>query len=76
MVTNNEFKFLGQFLNNNLRKINDFTIHDKIEWVFLAHYTPNFGGLSKSSIKSVKHHLKRALLNHNVAYEEFNILAK
>ena len=70
----NELKSVGHFLQANQNSIIDSTSHDNIRWVFIPPYTPNFGGLWEAAVKSAKHHLKRALVNHNVTFEEFNTL--
>lgn len=70
----NELRDLGKFLQTNQGYIIDSTSQDNIHWVFIPPYTPNFGGLWEAAVKSAKHHLKRALINHNVTFEEFNTL--
>lgn len=70
----NELKDLGHFLQTRQGSIIDSTSQDNIHWVFIPPYTPNFGGLWEAAVKSAKHHLKRALINHNVTFEEFNTL--
>lgn len=46
---------------------------DGTQWHFIPAYSPNFGGLWKAGVRSVKHHLKR-ILNKNLTYEELNTL--
>lgn len=67
----NEQKELGRFILKNQGYFVDVTTHDNINWHFIPPYTPNFGGLWESAVKSAKHHLKRIMLNHNVTLEEF-----
>lgn len=67
----NELKELGRFILKNHGYFVDVTSHDNINWHFIPPYTPNFGGLWESAVKSAKHHLKRVMLNHNVTLEEF-----
>ncbi|XP_050299187.1 uncharacterized protein LOC126738055 [Anthonomus grandis grandis] len=71
---NNELRDLGMFLHKNQNFIVNSTSNDNIKWVFIPPYSPNFGGLWESAVKSAKHHLKRTLVNRNVTFEELNTL--
>lgn len=42
---------------------------DSTKWHFIPPYSPNFGGLWESGVKSVKYHLKR-VLSTNLTFEE------
>lgn len=69
-----ELRDLGQFLHKHRDCIIDCTSDQKIQWVFIPPYSPNFGGLWEAAVKSSKHHIKRVLINNNATYEEFNTL--
>nr|XP_026491027.1 uncharacterized protein LOC113397089 [Vanessa tameamea] len=45
---------------------------DGINFHFNPAYTPHFGGLWESGIKSTKYHLQRVLGHCNLTYEELN----
>ncbi|XP_057667198.1 uncharacterized protein LOC130900523 [Diorhabda carinulata] len=68
--TNNLLKDLSKFLFNNQASIVNSTSQYNIQWKFIPPYTPNHGGLWEAAVKSCKFHLKRALINNNVTYEE------
>ncbi|XP_061728871.1 uncharacterized protein LOC133533829 [Cydia pomonella] len=46
---------------------------DGTQWHFVPVYSPNFGGLWESGVKSMKFHLKR-VLNSHLTFEEFSTL--
>ncbi|XP_022827330.1 uncharacterized protein LOC111357037 isoform X1 [Spodoptera litura] len=56
-------KLLSQDLNVN-------TIDPGIHFSFIPAYTPHFGGLWESAVKSTKHHLRRILGLTNLNFEE------
>ncbi|XP_072377915.1 uncharacterized protein [Diabrotica undecimpunctata] len=70
----NELKQFGQFLLKNNTYIHNYAIDHNINWHFIPPYAPNFGGLWEAAVKSMKHHLKRVLLDKKLIYEDFNSL--
>ncbi|XP_072377951.1 uncharacterized protein [Diabrotica undecimpunctata] len=70
----NELKQFGQFLLKNNTYIHNYAIDYNINWHFIPPYAPNFGGLWEAAVKSMKHHLKRVLLDKKLIYEDFNSL--
>lgn len=45
-----------------------------IQWHFIPPASPNFGGLWKSGVKTVKNHIKRVLQETPLTFEEFSTL--
>ncbi|XP_072378413.1 uncharacterized protein [Diabrotica undecimpunctata] len=70
----NELKQFGQFLLKNNTYIHNYAIDHNINWHFIPPYPPNFGGLWEAAVKSMKHYLKRVLLDKKLIYEDFNSL--
>lgn len=50
----------------------DYSANEGIEFKFIPSYSPIFGGLWESAVKSTKHHLKRVIGNSTLTYEQFN----
>ncbi|XP_072380678.1 uncharacterized protein [Diabrotica undecimpunctata] len=69
-----ELKQFGQFRLKNNTYIHNYAIDHNINWHFIPPYAPNFGGLWEAAVKSMKHHLKRVLLDKKLIYEDFNSL--
>ncbi|XP_072377717.1 uncharacterized protein [Diabrotica undecimpunctata] len=67
----NELNELYKFIQNNHITLIDYATSNNISWHFSPPYSPNFGGLWEAAVKSMKHHLKRTLLNSILTYEEF-----
>ncbi|XP_072380728.1 uncharacterized protein [Diabrotica undecimpunctata] len=67
----NELNELYKFIQNNHITLRDYATSNNISWHFSPPYSPNFGGLWEAAVKSMKHHLKRTLLNSILTYEEF-----
>ncbi|GFV24256.1 integrase catalytic domain-containing protein [Trichonephila clavipes] len=74
---NNELKKILQnlFIKEGKEKIENFMASEGIVWHFSLSLnppaTPHFGGLWEAGIKSLKSHLKRAIDNTILTYEEF-----
>ena len=47
---------------------------DGIDWRFISLRALHFGGLWEAGVRSFKHHLRRALGDHNLTHEEFSTL--
>ncbi|KAF2902728.1 hypothetical protein ILUMI_03458 [Ignelater luminosus] len=60
-----------EFLNQNTTKTDvlNYTAQEGIEWHFSPPYSPHFGGLWESNIKSLKIHLYKIIGNANLNYE-------
>lgn len=65
-------KELPVFLNQNSKQIIDFAANDGIKFHFIPPYSPHFGGLWESGIRSSKFILKRVVGNARLTYEEFS----
>ncbi|KAJ8710050.1 hypothetical protein PYW07_009416 [Mythimna separata] len=73
VFSDNGTTFVGAF--NELAKLlsqdlNFSAIDPGINFSFIPAYTPHFGGLWESAVKSVKHHLRRILGLTNLTFEE------
>lgn len=65
-------KELSAFLSSNKKQISEFAANDSIEFHFIPPYSPHFGGLWESGIRSCKHHLRRIVGNANLTFEEMS----
>lgn len=63
---------LSKFLKQNNEQIASSASVHNINFKFSPAYSPHFNGLAESSVKSVKHHLKRVLSEAHLDYEEMN----
>ncbi|XP_026742765.1 uncharacterized protein LOC113504589 isoform X2 [Trichoplusia ni] len=73
IFSDNGTTFVGAFneLANLLSQdLNFSTIDPGINFSFIPAYTPHFGGLWESAVKSTKHHLRRVLSLTNLTFEE------
>lgn len=73
IFSDNGTTFVGAFneLANLLSQDLDFSeIDPGINFSFIPAYTPHFGGLWESAVKSTKHHLRRILGLTNLTFEE------
>lgn len=69
-----ELSELYRFLVDSNAEIADKLTMFHTEWHFIPPYSPTFGGLWESNVKSVKYHLARVIGNVSLTYEEFNTL--
>lgn len=67
----NMLKELHDFLIKENNNIIDSCANECIAWHFIPPYSPHFGGLWESGVKSVKFHLLRVLKDSKLTYEEF-----
>ncbi|GFV40931.1 integrase catalytic domain-containing protein [Trichonephila clavipes] len=51
-----------------------YFVSENIDWKFIPPKSPHFGGLWEAGVKSVKHHLKRAIGNLHFTFEEFETI--
>lgn len=78
--SDNGTNFIGAFneIKSILKNIkNDSQFHEYLEtnqitWHFTPPYSPNFGGLWESSVKSAKFHMKRIIGNSHLTYESLS----
>lgn len=62
---------LNQMLKNCKGEFNQFLLKNQIKWSMIPARAPHFGGW-ESSVKLMKHHLKRVLGNVRLCFEDFN----
>lgn len=75
IFSDNGSNFIGAFNElANILKQNFSTnmVEQGIHFSFIPAYTPHFGGLWESAVKSVKHHLRRVLGLAHLTYEEMS----
>ena len=70
----NELNRLGLLLDSQSFQsaIENHASDNHMQWKFIPAYSPSFGGLWESNVKSVKSHLKRTYLGKTLTVEEFN----
>ncbi|GFT89729.1 integrase catalytic domain-containing protein [Trichonephila clavipes] len=51
-----------------------YFVSENIDWKFILPKSPHFRGLWEAGVKSVKHHLKRAIGNLHLSFEEFETM--
>ncbi|GFX31454.1 integrase catalytic domain-containing protein [Trichonephila clavipes] len=51
-----------------------YFVSENIDWKFIPPKSPHFGGLWEAGVKSVKHHLKRAIGNLHFTFEKFETI--
>ncbi|XP_063837242.1 uncharacterized protein LOC135086456 isoform X1 [Ostrinia nubilalis] len=61
---------ISKFLKSNCDDISSKSAEQSIQFRFSPAYSPHFNGLAESSVKAIKHHLKRVLSLANLTYEE------
>ena len=68
-----DLKELADFLENQKtqHEVSQFCSDQLIKWKFIPEHAPHFGGLWEAAIKSMKMHLRRAVSNHKLTFEEF-----
>lgn len=71
---NNELNSIYRMFKDDFESISDFVAGEKVEWNFIPPRSPHWGGLWESSVKLVKHHLRRVLGNTVLDYEHLNTL--
>ncbi|KAG7304901.1 hypothetical protein JYU34_010297 [Plutella xylostella] len=62
---------LNKVLRSSLKSTHEFS---EIKFIFTPPYSPTFGGIWESGIKSAKHHLKRIMGNASLTFEELSTL--
>lgn len=72
--TNTEIKEIVKFLTNSKDATTKFATKLGFTWKFIPSYSPHFGGLWESSVKSCKFHIKRVAGNTPLTFEEFDTL--
>lgn len=69
-----EIKEIVKFLTNSKDATTRFATKLGVTWKFIPSYSPHFGGLWESSVKSCKFHIKRVAGNTPLTFEEFDTL--
>lgn len=63
-------KELSVFLSDNSKQLINFATNEGIKLQFIPPYSPHFGGLWESGIRSCKYHLRRIVGNAKLTFEE------
>ena len=71
---NNELRAMLQRASEFYLKVASVLANDGSEWVFIPPNAPHYGGLWEAGVKSVKHHLKRAVGEHTLTFEELSTI--
>nr|XP_018913405.1 PREDICTED: uncharacterized protein LOC109041495 [Bemisia tabaci] len=62
------------FENNLPAEILNYLQEKQVEWKFIPSYSPNFGGLWESCVKSFKHHFSKTVTTNVLHFEEFSTI--
>nr|XP_018906989.1 PREDICTED: uncharacterized protein LOC109036989 [Bemisia tabaci] len=62
------------FENNLPAEILNYLQEKQVEWKFIPRYSPNFGGLWESCVKSFKHHFSKTVTTNVLHFEEFSTI--
>lgn len=62
----------ANFLKGCSKDIFDYAVSQDIKFTFIPPYSPHFGGLWESGVRSCKHHLRRVVGNANFTFEEYS----
>ncbi|GFX43564.1 integrase catalytic domain-containing protein [Trichonephila clavipes] len=65
-----EIKALSKLVRDREKSLFAFFAEEGIEWSFIPHRSPNWGGLWEANIKSLKYPFKRFAGNSKFSYEE------
>ncbi|XP_069363429.1 uncharacterized protein [Maniola hyperantus] len=73
---NNLLRDLYDFLRSDSvqNELNNKTLQQGITWHFQPPYSPHFGGIFESGVKSFKHHLHRVVGTRTQTYDEMHTL--
>lgn len=67
-------KQLQQFISSTTPEIAAILSKQNVTWHFIPPATPHFGGLWEAGVKSMKTHLKKAVGNTKLTYEEMSTI--
>ncbi|GFS80358.1 integrase catalytic domain-containing protein [Trichonephila clavipes] len=65
---------LKRFTSRRDENLAKYFVSENIDWKFIPPKSPHFGGFWEVGVKSVKHHLKRAIGNLHFTFEEFETI--
>jgi hypothetical protein len=69
-----ELKKLSELFRTPDNELSAYLTSESIDWKFTPPRSPHFGGLWEAGVKSVKHHLSRAVGKLRFNYEEFETI--